>query len=254
MYLYIPTLNIVHIILIRSTIVGVSPFAPDRSIFKFPTQSSTPTKFTIPISSPSPSTPTYPSPSTTLSTILLYPSTPSLFLRPPSPQGLSFRDFWTTTSTSTASTTHKSKPTPLDFRIIVDPYNTTVYDVTTHRGTVKTTPFKIKTTKAPITSTHSPKTSTSTTTIRSVDYDQEYDGEAEDEDTGYIDDNSVEKSSTTSSTTTVAPPKSSDYVRHPDNPRVKSGPSVQQVTVPAPTSKPVTECRECNEKPPRYGG
>lgn len=252
--MYIPILNIVHIILIRSTVVGVSPFAPDRSIFKLPTQTSTPTKFTFPTSSPTPSTLT---PSTTPSTIFFYPSTPSLFLRPPSPQGFLYRDFWTTTTsttTTTASTTQKAKAFPIDFRIIVDPYNTTQYDVTTHRGTVKTTPFKIKTTQAPTiySTTPSTTTSTSTTTIKSVDFDQEYDVEVEDEDAGYIDDNSVEKISTTSSTT-VAPLRSSD-VKISDYPRIKSGPSVQQVTIPAPTSKIVTECRECNEKSSRYEG
>lgn len=254
----------IYNILIRSTVVGVSPFAPDRSIFKFPAQPSAPTKFTIPVSS-SPAPSTYPTqPSATRSTILA--STPSLFLRPPSPQGLLFRDFWTTASAPTAPTTHKSRPggtAPLDFRIIVDPYNTTLYDVTTHRGTVKTTPFKIKTAPQAAVgpSSHSTKTGTSTTTtttIRSVDYsDQEYrDDETEDEEgTGYIDDNSVEKTSTTSSTTAAPPPlKPSDHVRHSDDSRAKSGPSVQQVTVPAPTSKPVTECRECDEKPSRYGG
>jgi len=247
--LYIPTLNIVHIILIRSTVVGVSPSSvTDRSTFKFPTASSTPLKFTFPISSSStPSTIAYSAPSTTYSTILSYPSTPSLFLRPPSPQ---INYFWTTTST-----TQKPKPTPPDFRIIVDPYNTTQYDVTTHRGTVRTTPFKFRSTQAPASpsTATSTTTSTSTTTIGSVDFDQEYDVVVEDEeDTGYFDDNSVEKTSTTSSTT-VAPPRSSDF-SNPDYTRVKSGPSVQPVTVPAPTSKTITECRECNEKPPRYGG
>lgn len=241
--MYIPTLNIVHIILIRSTVVGVSPFVPDRSNFKFPGQTSTPLRFTFPISTPIPST----LPSTTLSTILSYPSTPSLFLRPPSPQG---SYFWTTTST-----TQKSKPTPPDFRIIVDPYNATQYDVTTHRGTVKTTPFKVKTTQAPTTTSTTPSTTTttSTTTIRSVDFDQEYDVVVEDEGTGYIDDNSVEKTSTTSSTT-KAPLRSSEFKNTNDYSRIKSGPSIQPVTVPAPTSKTVTECRECNEKPSRYGG
>lgn len=243
--MYIPTLNIVHIILIRSTIVGVSPFVPDRSTLKFPTQSSAPSKFTLPILSSTPSTLTYPTSSTTQSTIFSFPSTPSLFLRPPSPQG---SYLWTT-----VSTTQKSKPTP-DFRIIVDPYSTTQYDVTTHRGTVKTMPPKIRTTQAPTTtSTTSTTTTTSTSTVRSVDFDQEYDVVVEDERTGYIDDNSVEKTSTTSSTTS-APIRSSDLKTPNNNPRVKSGPSIQPVTVPAPTSKTVTECRECNEKPSRYGG
>lgn len=243
--MYIPTLNIVHIILIRSTVVGVSPFTPDRSTFKFPSPSSTPSKFTFPISSPTPPAPSVSS--STLSTIFSFPSTPSLFLRPPSPQG---NNFW-----STISTTQKSKPTPPDFRIIVDPYKTTQYDVTTHRGTVKTTPLKIRTTQAPtITSiTPSTTTTTSTTTVRSVDFDQEYDVAVENEETGYIDDNSVEKSSTTSSTT-LAPLRSSDFRDSNDYSRIKSGPSVQPVTVPAPTSKTVTECRECNEKPSRYEG
>lgn len=153
------------------------------------------------------------------------------------------------------STTQKPKPTP-DFRIIVDPYNTTQYDVTTHRGTVRTTPFKVSTTQAPVTypTTSSTTTTTSTTTTRSVDFEQEYDDVVvEDDGTGYIDDNSVEKSSTTSTTTTVAPLRSSHF-RDSDSPRIKSGPSIQPVTVPAPTSKTVTECRECNEKPSRYGG
>lgn len=153
------------------------------------------------------------------------------------------------------STTQKPKPTPPDFRIIVDPYNTTQYDVTTHRGTVKTTPFKVSTTQAPVTSPTKPSTTTttSTTTAKSVDFDQEYDDVVvEDDGTGYIDDNSVEKSSTTS-TTTVAPLRSSDF-KDSVNSRIKSGPSIQPVTVPAPTSKTVTECRECNEKPSRYGG
>ncbi|XP_060853126.1 uncharacterized protein LOC132930987 isoform X1 [Rhopalosiphum padi] len=224
----------------RSTVVGVSPFVPDRSKFKFPEQTSSPSRFTFPTSTPITST----LPSTTLSTILSYPSTPSLFLRPPSPQG---SYFWTTTST-----TQKSKPTPPDFRIIVDPYNTTQYDVTTHRGTVKTTPFKVRTTQAPTTTSTTPSTTTttSTTTIRSVDFDQEYDVVVEDEGTGYIDDNSVEKTSTTSSTT-KAPLRSSEFKSTNDYSRVKSGPSIQPVTVPAPTSKTVTECRECNEKPSR---
>ncbi|CAH1736815.1 unnamed protein product [Aphis gossypii] len=224
----------------RSTVVGVSPFVPDRSKFKFPEQTSSPLRFTFPTSTPT----TFTLPSTTLSTILSYPSTPSLYLRPPSPQG---SYFWTTTST-----TQKSKPTPPDFRIIVDPYNTTQYDVTTHRGTVKTTPFKIRTTQAPTTTSTTPSTTTttSTTTIRSVDFDQEYDVVVEDEGTGYIDDNSVEKTSTTSSTT-KAPLRSSEIKNTNDYPRVKSGPSIQPVTVPAPTSKTVTECRECNEKPSR---
>ncbi|XP_025419158.1 uncharacterized protein LOC112689592 isoform X1 [Sipha flava] len=226
----------------RSTIVGVSPFVPDRSTLKFPTQSSAPSKFTLPTSSSTPSTLTYPTSSTTLSTILSFPSTPSLFLRPPSPQG---SYLWTT-----MSTTQKSRPTP-DFRIIVDPYSTKQYDVTTHRGTVKTTPPRIRTTQTPtITSTTSTTTTTSTSTVRSVDFDQEYDIVVEDERTGYIDDNSVEKTSTTSSTTS-APIKSSDFRNPNNNPRVKSGPSIQPVTVPAPTSKTVTECRECNEKPSR---
>lgn len=154
-------------------------------------------------------------------------------------------------------TVQKPKPTAPDFRIIVDPYDTTQYDVTTHRGTVKTTPFKVRTTtQAPTsssTTTSSTTTSTSTTTtIRSVDFDQEYDVVVDDDGTGYFDDNLVEKTSTTSSTT-VAPPRSSDF-NDSDYPRVMSGPSVQPVTVPAPTSKTVTECRECNEKPSRYAG
>lgn len=239
--MYIPTLNIVHIILIRSTVVGVSPIVPDRSTFKFPVPSSTPLKFTFPTSTAIPSTLS----PTTLSTIFTYPSTPSLFLRPPSPQG---NYFWTTTST-----TQKPKPTPPDFRIIVDPYNTTQYDVTTHRGTVKTTPLKIRTTQAPTTSTTTTSTTTSTTTIRSVDYDQEYDVVVEDEETRYIDDNSVEKVNTTPSTTS-APHRPSELRNTDDYPKVKSGPSIHPVTVPAPTSKTVTECRECNEKPSRYGG
>lgn len=236
--MYIQTLNIVHIILIRSTVVGVSPIVPDRSAFKFPVQSATPSRFTFPTSTTSPTTLT----STTLSTILSYPSTPSLFLRPPSPQ---VNYFWTT-----MSTTQKSKSTtPLDFRIIVDPYNTTRYDVTTHRGAIKTTPFKIRTTQAPTTST----TTTTSTTVRSIDFDQEYDVVVEDEGTRYIDDNSVEKVSTTSSTT-LAPVRPSSHRNVDDYPKVKSGPSIHPVTVPAPTSKTVTECRECNEKPSRYGG
>lgn len=233
--------------------VGVSPFVPDRSTIKFPTQSSAPSKFTLPIlSSSTPSTLTYPATSTTQSTILSFPSTPSLFLRPPSPQG---SHFWTA-----VSTTQKPRSTP-DFRIIVDPYSTTQYDVTTHRGTVKTAAPRIRTTQAPTTTsttsttTYKPSTTTTstTTTVRSVDFDQEYDAVADDERTGYIDDNSVEKTSTTSSTTPV-PIRSSEFRNPNNNPRVKSGPGVQPVTVPAPTSKTVTECRECNEKPSRYGG
>lgn len=239
--MYIPSLNIVHIILIRSTVVGVSPSVSDRSTFKFPTPPSAPLKFTFPVPSSTPSTITYPPSSTTLSTILSYPSTPSLFLRPPSPQ---VNYLWTT-----MSTTQKPKPTPPDFRIIVDPYNTIQYDVTTHRGTVKTTPFKVRTTQAPTSSSSTTSTTTSTSTIRSVDFDQEYDVVVEDEGTSNFDDNLVEKTSTT----TVAPLRSSDFSKS-DNPRVKSGPNVQPVTVPAPTSKTVTECRECNEKPSRYGG
>lgn len=251
--MYILTLNIVHIILIRSTVVDVSPFIPDRSSFKVPIQFSTPSKFTFPIPSSTPSTSAF----TTLSTLVSYSPTPSLYLRPPLPQ--QDNHFWT----ALISTTQKSKFTPPDFRIIVDPYDTTQYDVTTHRGTVKTTPFQVKTTQTPFTpsttstttstTTTSTTTTSTTTTSRSVDFDQEYDVEVEDEGESYIDDNSVEKTSTTSSTT-VAPLRSSDFKGSDGHPRVKSGPSVHPVTVPAPTSKTVTECRECNEKPSRYGG
>ncbi|XP_050549099.1 uncharacterized protein LOC126910517 isoform X2 [Daktulosphaira vitifoliae] len=230
----------------RSTVIGVSPFVTDRSTFKFPSSTpSTRSTFTFPTSTPSTPSTAYP-----------FASSPSLYLKPPSPL---VNDYWTTVATSA-----KPKINLQDFRIIVDPYNTTRYEVTTHRGSVITSPLLLKLRPTPFslpqtpststTTTTTTSTSTTTTTAKSIDFDQEYDvvvseAESEEEEEGYIDDNSVEKSSTIST-----PLSKPSVFRIPDqfpSTSAKSGSGVQSVTSAAPTSKPVTECKECNEKPSR---